>query len=140
MTYGNDACEMIELCNKRTFFDLRRFDAETLQSAIFQCFPKRKSFSFFANRKNRNFPFRLLKKKRAGCSTVCFRWCPLSYYYALLLVIRFVVFVLAGVVSGKARKAGCFSCTDPLMSPLPLLSYMARHTFGVFTTAGRNAD
>ena len=29
MTYGNDACEMIELGNKRTFFDLRRFDAET---------------------------------------------------------------------------------------------------------------
>ena len=46
MTYGNDACEMIELGNKRTFFDLRRFDAKTLQFCRFPSFAKKKKFRF----------------------------------------------------------------------------------------------
>lgn len=54
MTYGNDACEMIELCNKRTFFDLRRFDAEALQFCHFSQFcKKRKSFDFFEQEKQK---------------------------------------------------------------------------------------
>ena len=56
MTYGNDTCEMIELCNKRTFFDSRRFTPKTLQFCPFSEFCKKeKSFKFFELKKQK-FP------------------------------------------------------------------------------------
>ena len=64
MTYGNDACEKIELCNKRTFFDSRQIDAETLQFCHFSQFcKKRKSFNFFELEKQK-FPSSSLTNKK----------------------------------------------------------------------------
>ena len=59
MTYGNDACEMIELGNKRTFFDLRHFATETLAILPFSEFCKTEKVSISLNWKNKNYLHRL---------------------------------------------------------------------------------
>ena len=61
MTYGNDTCEMIELCNKRTFFDLPR---KPCNSAIFPSFSKKKKFQFLLNWKNKKYLHHLQTVKK----------------------------------------------------------------------------
>ena len=55
MTYGNDACEMIELCNKRTFFDSRHFAPEAYAIRHFSQFCKKEKVSISLNWKNKNY-------------------------------------------------------------------------------------
>ena len=59
MTYGNDTCEMIELGNKRTFFDLRQIAPKTLQFCHFPSFAKKEKVSISLNWKNKNSLHRL---------------------------------------------------------------------------------
>ena len=126
MTYGNDACEMIELCNKRTFFDLRRFDAETLQLCHFPEFYEKKKFSFFVNRKNRNFAFSPFKEKKCWM-----QYCLLSLVSPALLLCStacypFCCFCACGRCFGKGAKSGLFFVhRSSYVAPAPLVIYGA---------------
>ena len=142
MTYGNDAREMIELGNKRTFFDLRHFATKTLQFCHFQNFAKQKKFRFLWTGKTKItfIIFNLWKRelRKEHCLSVCLFpsiYLPLWWRVCVLCCVR-ALFLEKSV---KAQNAGCFECPAPVCSPLPLSSYMACYVFGRFWSVGRYA-
>lgn len=130
---------MIELCNKRTFFDLRRFDAETLQFCHFHSFAKKEKVSISLNRKNKNYPLRLQPLKK-GKNVRALRLClflPVYLTSLMMPCVRVVCCVrsLFREKSVKAQNAGCFECPAPMRFSLLHLAGMGSMRSGVFVSS-----